>query len=251
MATSSARAKAAWRKRQREALEAAAVASGSYQKYSRLPAYSPATAMPGFSRRVGYYGRYRASGRVGEMKFLDTTVAQTTVAAAGTVLSSSLNVVPQGDQQSERIGRKITIKSIHLRGRSILPAGAAYDTLRLIVYVDTQTNGAAATAADILQGAAPTLESFNNMENAGRFRVLKDWYYNMNSINSVGATPDETASARVLKMNKKCNIPILYDSSATTGAIATQCCNNVGVIGFSTGQGITVGFVVRIRYSDS
>lgn len=53
-----------------------------------------------------------------------------------------LNIVKEGSGPSQRIGRKITMKSLRLRGVIVPPGGYdQYQILRFIVVYDRQTNG--------------------------------------------------------------------------------------------------------------
>ena len=81
------------------------------EKFRQLYTRKRRRFVPGRDRTGGFYGRYR--GLDSELKFLDTEIS-TTLDATGEALVN-LNVVPQGDTQSSRQGRKIVIKSIHIK----------------------------------------------------------------------------------------------------------------------------------------
>ncbi len=204
----------------------------------------------GFQRRVGFFGRFAGAG--GELKFVDTVLLNQVPTTAGLVIPS-LNVVPQGNGESERIGRKVTIKSISIRARfNIEGADSAVDgtrTLRFILYQDTQTNGAAATVGAILQ--TPNYLSFRQLDNTGRFRLLEDKYHTLRITASESLLLSFNTS-KVFGVFKKMNTPIEYDNSATDGSIATQRSNNFGIILLGDiGGHATVDLTIRIRYSDN
>ncbi len=208
------------------------------------------TGQKGYVRVGGYYGRY--SGGNAEMKFLDNVVAAEASAQAGTLHSTSLVVIPEGNGENERIGRKLNIKKIQLRGSIQIPSTTvvttAHNRVRIVLYQDTQTNGAAATVLGVLETA--TVDSFRNLANSGRFKVLYDKVFNMNFTAGNGTGMAE----KILSYSffKSCNIPIEYDNSATTGAITTQRSNNIGI--FSIMESATPAAMVsvqcRMRYSD-
>lgn len=199
-----------------------------------------------------------------ERKFLDTDPGEVTAGATGTIHSASLCVIPQNATQSGRDGRLVTIKSLRIKGYLELQAATstanASDFVRVIVYVDKQTNGAAATPALILandpSNAAVTTESFRNLENVDRFDILYDKTFGMTSpvsFAAAGATPTVQTPVAVLKnikMSKKLNLPIVYDSTLATGAIETIRSNNIGILTVSALGRINCGFVARVRYSD-
>ncbi len=214
---------------------------------------SQMVAMPGFTRTTGFYGRY-APG-TGELKFHDVAVDDAVVPTAGAILDS-INLIPQGVTEKTRVGRKCVIRSINWRFNYSLPAQADQadigtgETIRIIMFLDKQCNGATATVLGILETA--DYQSFNNLANKGRFRTLMDRTYPLNRINSVTDGASTSSSALLTYCDtffKKVNIPIEFDN--TTGAITEIRSNNVGVL-FITQAGVA-GFNsnVRVRFSDN
>ncbi len=212
----------------------------------------------GFTRVSGLFGR----GLTGELKFFDQDIDDAVIVSAGTVFlnsdtEASLIRIAEGNGESGRIGRKITIKSINWRFTVDVPEAdgvanpANSDTVRVILYLDKQTNGSAATILGILETAS--FQSFNNLSNSKRFRTLMDRTYTLNvkAGGSNGTTSDWAQNRIDDTFFKKVNIPIEYDNSATTGALSTIRSNNIGLLLIS-GTG-TAGFQskMRLRYSDS
>ncbi len=208
--------------------------------------------VPGVDRTGGFYGRY--SGRNAELKFHDVDLNDAVVSNTAAV-TPTINIIAQGVTESQRIGRKCTIKSINWRYYITLPLQDAValpvtgDTLRMILYLDKQANGATATSAGILE--SDDWQSFRNLANSGRFQVLldKDHTINYRCMNSDGA--GLTSQSQVVTLGsfyKKCNIPVEFDS--TTGAITEIRSNNIGLLLISS-QGIC-GFEskFRLRFSD-
>ncbi len=132
-----------------------------------------ATGARHYRRRSGFYRRggtlpfrRRGRGRIHrEYKFLDITHASNTIGSAGEIYADTLCDIPQGAGASDRVGYKCYLKSIHLQGFiKYTPSQAnQVDRLRVIVYIDTQTNGATATVLDLLESA--TIDSFRNLLN--------------------------------------------------------------------------------------
>ena len=108
--------------------------------------------------RGGYYGRYDSHGGrnwSGEYKFHDLAVTDAVIASTGQV-TPSCNLISQGVTESERIGRKCTIKKIDWRIAMRKNSGGdlnGSDVVRLILYVDKQCNGATIAVTDILENA--------------------------------------------------------------------------------------------------
>lgn len=213
---------------------------------------SDASAGAGYVRTGGYYGRYApvTQGAV-EMKFFDTTKANTTVAAAGTVLSPSLNLIPQGTTESNRIGRKCVVRGVHMYATITLPAptvgtASSYaDWVRLVIVKDKQCNGAAAVVTDIFENG--DLNSFHNLANSGRFKTLHDELYKIESKSGTNAVASQ--DFHQCEFHKNMKLPLEFDN--TTGAITEIKSNNILVLAFTLNGLATVGYRARVRYSDS
>lgn len=210
-------------------------------------------------RRGGRFksGGYKKKGRRAcllgmnpEKKFVDLNVSDLP-AVTGTV--TLLSLIPQGDGESERVGRKAVITDILLKGFVILSATAstaASNRVRISIVQDKQTNGAAFVPADVFNtlGTAD-INSYRDLSHIGRFNVLFDKIYTINM--PFGATQSGSA-LRAVSINIKCCIPIEYDASATTGAITTQQVNSLHLLTFeeAASPATTFTHVSRIRYVD-
>lgn len=212
--------------------------------------------VPGKTRSTGYYGRFH--GKNAEQKFFDNnSLNATAVSNTGVFLSSSVNLVPTGTGESEKIGRKLTIKSIFWRYSVELPAVSAAaidgndDSVRLIVYLDKQANGAAATVTEILEAAS--IHSFNNLENSQRFTIMKDELIDIQRgalTNDGSSSFFQPFSSKNMKWYKKCNIPIEFGSNAAP-TIADIKSNNIGVLAISRAAACDINSRLRIRFSDN
>ncbi len=222
-----------------------------YKSSSSRQSGSTTVVIPGITRRSGFYGRYTPGQ--GELKFHDIAVTDAVVAVNGTIQNTgSVNLIAQGTGESQRIGRKCVIKSINWRFELDIPAVAnatGSDTVRVMFYLDKQANGVTASATDIL--ATDNFQSFNNLANSGRFRILLDRTYVLN--HSGGAGDGTTNDALPYHVSdtffKKCNIPLEF--SSTAGAITELRSNNLGVL--LLGRGGVAGFnsILRLRFQDS
>lgn len=202
-------------------------------------------------------GRARLNVRVGgfigiENKFFDVSKSATVLSGSGTILDDSLHHVPEGNGQSDRIGRKMTINSLFINAIARLPnatASTSSDTIRFIVYLDKQANGATATAALLMQDA--DLTGFRNLENSDRFMVLRDVRMDLNhkAGGGNGTTEDYAALNKQFQVKvPTMNTEIVFDNTATDGSMATIRSNNIGVLAFSQNGLATVEYRARIRY---
>jgi hypothetical protein len=208
---------------------------------------------PNLARVAGLYARY--AGPSQELKFFQTVQGVVTPTAGGTILSS-INLLDQGAGASERVGRKCVVKSLHIKGRMKLSATAANtttaDSIRFVIYLDTQTNGTAATPSEIFDataGSAP-IHGYRNLANTQRFKILYDKTMDIKSTSGAydGAQPDFGEAIRSFKINKRCYIPLEF--SNPTGALVNIRSNNIGILMFAREASANVGFETRIRFAD-
>ena len=146
--------------------------------------------------RNGAAGRRRRNARIGgflgiEFKFYDTSLANSaltapTDASGGEHNPSAticLNSVTQGDGESQRDGRNIVMKKLHL-SEHIYVAGQANQTATdpaPVVYIalvwDKQTNGALLNSEDVFTNpsgnAFLAANPMRNLQYIKRFKVLK------------------------------------------------------------------------------
>lgn len=211
-------------------------------------------ATRGYDRTGGYYGRF--SGPGAELKFFDTALNfnfDATAEAASTAATGQLDLIPQGVTESTRIGRKACIKSIQVEATVLLTSAASAASAvdcRLMLVQDTQANGAQASFADVYNGtAAPT--ALRNIANSERFKVLKDWRWQMNP--GAGATTAYNSVVDHIAYYTKCDIPLEF--SSTTGAITELKSNHVflcyGAGGVGNDDTVQLVGNVRCRFSDN
>lgn len=198
--------------------------------------------------------RGRRAVSMGELKFFDQGLTDAVVSAAGTIQAAGSFVnIAQGVTESERVGRKCTIRAVQWNYQLALTASAGAtltggDTVRVIIYLDKQCNGATAAVADILE--SDDYQSFYNLTNSGRFKILHDKFHDINPTAGAGdgAANDQAKIVRQYKFYKTCNIPLEF--SAATGAIAEIRSNNLGILTLSA-LGLTgLDSQLRVRFSD-
>ncbi len=194
-------------------------------------------------------------GLLGELKFFDGTKGSTTTSATGAISNLSLNLIAQGITEITRIGRRIMVKSLFMHGNVTIPSTATVadtaDSARIIVYLDKQTNKATAATTDIME-ATISIDSFRNLANKGRFRILSDRKYDVWSGAGAGeAAGDSEYGEMIVSWDlalPKLNIPIEF--TAETGAITEITSNNIGVMVIGRSAKCGVGYKWRLRYTD-
>jgi len=212
----------------------------------------------GYNRTSGYYGRFTGPSNTRELKFFDTSLSFTADATAEVPATGQLTLIPQDDTQSGRDGNKAVIKSINIHGiANLAPGAAATATEVLYMYLmqDTQCNGAAATVGDANNGIFTSTNlsvAQRTIANNTRFRILKKWVITLTA--QAGVTTAYNNTMKPFRYYGKCNIPIMYDASATTGAITTIRSNNLFLVAGTTGSTddlVAVQGSARLRFADN
>ncbi|QCW23634.1 MAG: capsid protein [Circoviridae sp.] len=184
-----------------------------------------------------------------EKKWKDVFLGQS-LGAAGTIVRTSINLIAQGTGESERLGRKVTLTQISVRYTLEIPETTAIadasDTIRLIVYLDRQTNGATAGITDILQD--DHYLSFNNLDNNQRFLTLMDRTHDLNPQAGYGnGTTNETAAYNYTdSWYKSVDIPVEF--SGTAGLIGEITSNNVGILALTREGLVDITMRTRVRF---
>ncbi len=206
-------------------------------------------------RRRAFVPYARRASAAGELKFHDVDLNDGVIANGGTI-TPSICLIAQGVTESERVGRKCTIKSVNWRYQVSLPefdaAGtpATPTTVRFIVYLDKQCNGAAAVTTDLLETA--DIHSFRNLSNTGRFMFMLDKVITLNYITMASDGAGVVSGGEVFReftFFKQCSLPIEFNG--TTGVIGEIRSNNIGVcvVGLSGAGALNSKF--RLRFSDN
>lgn len=212
----------------------------------------------GRDRTIGDYKRFSGPGVTRpEKKFLDIDILDNPIGTTAGVISS-LNILPQGIAANERIGRKVTITKLKIKYRIHMPLTESVstltsgDTVRVMIFIDKQANGAAALGTDILSDDTD-YHSYRLLSNAGRFTVLWDRTDHLDFANFVydSNVPQvmQTGGAYYIKFSKNLNLPIEFNGA--TGAITEIRSNNIGMLLMSSNGRAVMKGISRIRYADN
>lgn len=143
-----------------------------------------------------------------------------------------INVPVLGNDYNHRIGRKITNRSVYIRGSIFCNATADIvahpdnakradsQICRMILFVDSQPNGAQPAVADLLNEVSPGAQL--NPNNRDRFRIIKDKLFSFDPIvyqPYVAAAPGPlqygycsfNRTMYPIKMYKKLNIETIFN----------------------------------------
>ena len=184
-----------------------------------------------------------------------------------TTASITLLAVPiVGADYNARVGRKIILKSLYIRGRlqleqsGVNPAGGAVSLAqqaRLMIVYDLQPNGTAPAITDILVTAEPA--SHLNLNNRDRFRILCDKefvfdpMFSQNTATQAFALMNRTIYN--VKLYKKLRHEMIFNAvnGGTVADIASGALYMVWIGSVAAGTNVdTNAFVsTRVRYADS
>lgn len=195
----------------------------------------------------GFYGPGQRVPQ--ERKVIDVQAATSVCNTTGAV--TLINGVATGTDFTQRIGRKIKMVSVQIRGWLVPDDNIVNPNMaRIMVVYDSQPNGALAAVTDILLQADAT--SMMNLNNRDRFRVLLD--------EQLASGPrNDTASIAVadnvsLSVNRyvKCNWDVVFDGTAATiGSIQTGALLLVTVGMQAAGNANTLTYSTRVRFIDA
>lgn len=216
--------------------------------------------------------------RTGERKYAENCLASTAITnvsaqtdwaggeldpGAGTV--DSLCYIPQGSGYYQRIGRKVNVKKVAIRGTiTVAPqvnqtAADQAGLVRLVLYKDTKTAGVQAQAEQVMGDtaqaslpAASAINQFQNPANFGRFQVFKDVTFRLTPppISYDGTNVEQGGYSIPFKMTWKGDCVVNYTGTAT-GFIADIVDNSFHLIGVCAGSlAPQVEYNVRTYFDD-
>jgi len=208
----------------------------------------------------------RSGGYIGqEVKFIDYEYSgATAITVAGSeadpATALSLNAIATGDGPSNRIGREVDVRSIHVRGYvqfSAFKQAAItnYDSyfVRLLVVQDTQTNAQQLNAEDVVvdpTNAALEAVTPRNLAFVKRFTVLADKIVRMPPTAMAWDGSDlNFQGARVpFEIFRKCPMRVTFQG--TTAAIGSIADNSIHVICIAANNAIeaTLFYYSRCRF---
>lgn len=164
-----------------------------------------------------------------------------------------------GGDINQRVGRKLTIKSIYIKGRvspeaaSTLPTAADIPAshARMIIFVDYQPNGAVPVLTDLINVQSPSAQL--NLGNRERFKVLCEKNYIFDPFQRVASYQNSGGRACHL-VKKYCKLNIDQIWSGPTGAITDLKTGAIYMFWISNNvapQACVFTGTTRVRYIDN
>lgn len=165
------------------------------------------------------------------------THLETYKGAAGTTAIGSLFCPVEGNDITDRYGRKAFLKKIRIVGTLRVPKQSAQNAadngmkIRIIVVRDGQTNGAALTPANVISSGfeVPAIDMFQNTANFGRYKIYKDkiiTFDNPSMANDTGATAGIVQSGLEKHFKLNVNVNDWVTFNATNGGTIADIVDN-------------------------
>lgn len=182
----------------------------------------------------------------------------------------NLTGITQGTGPSQRVGNKVTLKSVYCRGSVVFQGWTNTDIggyitnvrnqhIFLALVLDKQANGTRPSVGSIYTKNGFLGDGFGplrNMANTARFRVLKTWDFYRNEegiLQDSAGTSDapEVSKKWEWSMNLK-DLQINFVPTTTTGNIADLTDNALHLVAFYEDNGYitapTLNYAMRFRF---
>lgn len=191
----------------------------------------------------------RSRGNPPELKFVDVAGSLGIINPTQWSELDLLNPIATGTNASDRIGRKIQMKSILFRWNG---SGLSnFYAFRILLVYDREPNGVLPTILDVLEGN--NFNSPNNLSNGNRFIILADQLhenhgYNQNNI----SVTTGTGLYRAGKIYKKINLPEHFNAGTSLDITSITAGAIYAIVGIPGASSISagIGYWSRIRYTD-
>jgi len=208
--------------------------------YPRLPPMGGGT-----NQQAMRTGGWANPARGGELKFVDVSVPALNIPTTAVWTTGQLlNGLVPGSAATERIGRKVTMKSFLIRYTISLASTTTFGSpFRILVVYDKQANATAPAITDIL--LADAFNAPNNLSNRDRFVTIFD------RITEGLSVQGDFAMADVLF--KRSNLEVMFNAG-NAGTIGDITSGSVYLFACQTGSAASTAPVMiyrsRIRYTD-
>ena len=237
-------------------------------RYPYARRYRPTYVRPGY----GAIGRTPGGAVLGEMKYFDTAVSNRNVTAQATWVGTTFDpttfntlcVPVVGAANNQRIGKEINILKLQIRGQFQMPRADAYNTgvnpavIRYGIFQDMQTNSTQADGNLVMTPTASATQApftFQNIDNFGRFKVLKDKVGVLQDPNLSGDATTHDVNAKVVpfKITLKFRQPIKVRFNNTNGGTIADIIDNSLHFFANTNTGsfpLALDYLCRVCYKE-
>lgn len=189
--------------------------------------------------------RTRGAQVTGEMKIFDTEKVGSSIPSVAAWTGTEFDpatfdtlCVPQvGSAINQRDGKSIQVHKIKINGtvqvnaQADQTAGDNPSVVRVALVLDTQTNAVQAQGEEVFKpttNAANAPFTFQNENNFGRFRVLKDMFFKNDAypITYDGTNVEQGGVSKLFKIKKTFKKPITVRFNAANGGTVADIVDN-------------------------
>jgi len=166
--------------KERQAIAKYRLATKNFQKASGATLVGPGRRMSAIMQQGVRTGGWADPGNMTEKKYIDSGTGDITMPITPTFSAGQqINPIISGSGASNRIGRKVILKSLLIRYCLELGTPTGNDRgggCRLLVVYDKQANATAAAIGDVIEDVviAGSTVGMNNLANRDRFVTLVD-----------------------------------------------------------------------------
>jgi Geminivirus coat protein/nuclear export factor BR1 family. len=152
-----------------------------------------------------------------ETGFLDSILEGVPFNTTGLV--QQLNMIPQGNTVNTRVGKKILLKSVQIRGSVDVPvvgiANPAFHKCSFLIVYDRRPVGTLPVMTDFFTSSTST--AMNNDANSGRFQILKRHDFMINISNATAGQEQflDTSSCTVDEFISLKGLQTVYKAAGT------------------------------------
>lgn len=187
--------------------------------------------------------------------------------AAGTSIAGPINAISNGPEIYQRVGRKVYMKSVAIKGFVINAATSIQDLGRIFLIYDSQSNGAFPSVADVISdfnsaGVTTSGTSSINLNNRQRFQIIRDHHITLPAVtNTAGVLTNGPSFNDTTRYSFEINwfiklkgLEAIYNQLAPGGGpdITEIASGSLFLMFVSTQADATYNFIgqTRLRYYD-
>lgn len=209
-----------------------------------------------YNRSSGYHGV--------EKKMHSITEAETQIDGALGLKKSLIDGIAQGNNYDKRVGSKVFIHSIDIKGRLCgdnvtlgTEESKECDAVRIVLLIDQQSNGTSPEFAEVFNTtlANTPVDAYRNLQNTQRFQILYDKRHTVMPGNS-SAAAFQTPGMKLIHIHKELKgVTVQYNDIALQSGLNAQIrTNNLWLYciadSTTTSENPKWQFNARLRYTD-
>lgn len=213
----------------------------------------PAYAYGPVPHHIKKYVKRCMTDMIAKKQIVNTDVmADDTPGTGGVIGSIRSFLIRQGNGDADRVGNNVKLLGVTIRAESVLVANAAQGFLRVIIFKDSNTNGAVPAVLDVLETAVfRSGYNADNVKEAGgaRFTILKDKFMALNAVLGAVAATGSFNNAFVFKLPKHKLGKVRYDADG--GLITDIVAGEIFILALAADATITFQATCELRFQDA